>query len=109
MVFRPGPFARPFARPFVRPGLLGTVARSAVVAGTAAATVNAVNRRSQRRAAEQQAYEARQQETTYEPEPAASNSDADEMIAKLKELGQLHESGVLSDDEFAAAKAKLLG
>ncbi len=42
-------------------------------------------------------------------EPPAQEAPADDSVAKLKELGELHASGVLSDEEFTAAKAKLLG
>ncbi|NEW38110.1 SHOCT domain-containing protein [Nocardia cyriacigeorgica] len=94
-----------------RPGLLGTVARTAVVSGTARATANAVDRRSQRRAAESQAYTAQQQAPPPPPTPTPppTPSGSDDLVAKLQQLGQLHDSGVLSDDEFAAAKRQLLG
>jgi len=104
-----------------RPGLLGTVARTAVIAGTARATTNAMDRSAQRRAVEQQAYadqQAAEQQAAMAqqiaaqqqmaPPPPTSASTGDDLIAKLRQLGQLHQSGVLSDEEFAAAKAKLL-
>ena len=87
-----------------RPGLLGTVARTAVVAGTATATSNAVNRRGARRAAEQQAPPPPQQA----PPPHAAASAGQDTVAQLGQLAELHSSGALSDAEFAAAKAKLL-
>ncbi|MGW0180996.1 SHOCT domain-containing protein [Nocardia sp. NPDC003345] len=103
MVFRGGRVGRP--------GLLGTMARTAVVAGTARATTNAFDRRAQRRSAEQQAY-AQQQEAYAAPPPQYAPPQAapegDDMVAKLEKLGQLHQSGALSDEEFAAAKAQLL-
>lgn len=84
------------------PGLIRGVARTAVVAGTASAVSGRVQRRQQSRWA--------QQEPAYaEPAPAAPAPPADDPIAKLKELGELHQSGVLTDEEFAAQKAKLLG
>lgn len=84
------------------PGLIRGVARTAVVAGTATAVSGRVQRRQQARWA--------QQEPAYaEPAPAAPAPAADDPIAKLKELGELHQSGVLTDEEFAAQKAKLLG
>ena len=43
------------------------------------------------------------------PAPAAAAPAEDDSIAKLKELGELHDSGVLTDEEFAAQKAKILG
>ncbi len=85
------------------PGLLRGVARTAVVAGTATAVSNRVSRRQGRRWASQDNY--------YEPEPAYAPAPpaAPDPIERLKELGALHEQGVLTDEEFAAQKAKILG
>jgi hypothetical protein len=93
-----------------RPGLLGTVARTAVVAGTATATSNAVNRRGARRNAEQQAYSQQQAPPPPQqaPPPPAAPSAGQDTVAQLGQLAELHSSGALSDAEFAAAKAKLL-
>ncbi|MDI9899235.1 SHOCT domain-containing protein [Rhodococcus sp. IEGM 1409] len=93
-----------------RPGLLGTVARTAVVAGTAKATSNAMDRRSQRKADEQQQEYQQQQAPPAQAAPLQSvpPSGADDLVSKLQELGQLHQSGLLTDAEFAAAKAQLL-
>lgn len=107
----------PFRR-FGRPGLIGTAARTAVIAGTAQATAGAVNRRQANRAQQQyeaQQYEAAQQAPPPAPPPAAAPAAApaahsnDELLAQLTQLGDLHGQGVLTDAEFAAAKAKLLG
>ena len=87
-----------------RPGLLGTMARTAVIAGTA----GAVNRSMSRAAAGReptQAEAAAYREQQAAPAPAPGGED---VIAKLDQLAQLHASGVLTDAEFAAAKAKLL-
>jgi hypothetical protein len=54
----------------------------------------------------QQAFSATRQVPAYTPAPAAPVADT---LARLKDLAQLHDSGALTDDEFAAAKAKLLG
>ena len=93
-----------------RPGLMGTVARTAVVAGTASATANAVNRRAQKRAAaDQQTDEqpaAEQQPAAPAPEPAAAPTG--DLVSQLTDLGKLRDSGVLTPEEFDAAKAKLL-
>jgi Short C-terminal domain len=98
-----------------RPGLLGTVARTAVITGTAKATSNAMDRKSQHRAAEQQASE--EQQAMQAPPPAAPPpapapppppAGGDDLLAKLAQLGQLREQGLLTDEEFTAAKAKLL-
>jgi Short C-terminal domain len=87
--------------------LLRTMARTAVIAGTATTVSNRVSRRQEGRWAAQE-----QQQMTAAPPPsapvAAPVQEADP-IERLKELGQLHESGVLTDQEFADAKAKILG
>jgi hypothetical protein len=91
-------------------GLLRMAARTAVVAGTATAVSGRVARRQagkdEERAAQAQ-YEAQQAAPPPAPAAAAAPQDAD--VAKLQELAQLHSQGVLSDEEFAAAKAKILG
>jgi len=88
------------------PGLIRGVARTAVVAGTATAVSNRVSRRQAGRWAEQQQSDYPQQQPP--PEPAAAAPAADP-IQQLKELGELRDSGVLTDEEFAAQKAKILG
>jgi hypothetical protein len=91
-------------RPLVR-----AAATTAVVAGTAGAVRHHQDQKYANQAAEQQAqqeqaYAAAQ--PAYEPAPAApAGIDMDQ----LKQLGDLHTAGVLTDEEFAAAKAKLLG
>jgi len=96
-------------------GLLRMAARTAVVAGTATAVSGRVARRQANKydqQAEAQAYEQQQAapppQQQYAPPPAAAPAE-DETIAKLQEYAKLHASGVLSDEEFAAAKAKILG
>ncbi|GAA2259335.1 hypothetical protein GCM10009853_010400 [Glycomyces scopariae] len=93
-------------RRFGRPGLLGTMARTAVIAGTAGAVNRSMERASQNRAqtqADAQAY--RQQAAAPPPAPSGGGDD---MLAQLDRLAQLHAAGALNDAEFAAAKAKLL-
>jgi hypothetical protein len=87
--------------------LMRAMARTAVVAGTATTVSNRVSRRQQGRWASQEQQQAPQpQPQAYvPPAPAAPETDP---IERLKELGQLHESGVLTDQEFADAKAKIL-
>jgi membrane protease subunit (stomatin/prohibitin family) len=75
-------------------------ARTAVVAGTATAVSGRVQRRQAARYDQQDAQQAQQQA------PAPAEDDA---TAQLENLAQLHTQGVLTDDEFAAAKAKILG
>jgi hypothetical protein len=89
-------------------GLLRMAARTAVVAGTATAVSGRVARRQARRYDDQ----AQQQEPQYaqaEPAPAEEAEPEDGDMARLQQLAQLHSQGVLSDEEFAAAKAKVLG
>lgn len=86
--------------------LLRAVARTAVVAGTATTVSNRVSRRQQGRWASQEQQQQPQQQMA--PAPPAPAPEVDP-IERLKELGQLHESGVLTDQEFAAEKAKILG
>jgi hypothetical protein len=78
--------------------LLRGVARTAVRAGTATAVSNRVSRRQGARWA--------QEEQQMQPQAAPAAPDP---IAQLKELGELRDSGVLTEEEFAAQKAKLLG
>jgi putative oligomerization/nucleic acid binding protein len=97
------------------PGLLRGMARTAVVAGTATAVSNRVSRRQANRWAsqDQQSYEeqAYQQQQAYAapPPPPAPADDMDTKIAQLKELGELKSQGVLSEEEFAAQKQRILG
>jgi hypothetical protein len=112
------------------PGLIRGVARTAVIAGTATAVSGRVQRRqaekytsrdaqiaADRNAAYQQdmgyAEPAPQQYAQpappqYAPAPAPEAPSQEDVINQLKQLGELHASGVLTDDEFAAQKAKLL-
>ena len=90
-------------------GLLRMAARTAVVAGTATAVSGRVARRQARR------YEREQAAAEPEPAPQAQYAPAedappeDDLSAKVQQLASLHSQGLLTDDEFAAAKAKALG
>ena len=90
-----------------RPGLVGTMARTAVIAGTASATAGAVQRHGAQKAAAQQAAAA-PPPAPAPPAPVAAAPVDDDVIAKLQQLGDLKAQGILDDAEFAAAKAKLL-
>ena len=110
-----------------RPGLVGTMARTAVVAGTATAVSGGMMRHANRKEMERAEAEAYEQQMMQQqmneaaaaavaaqappaqaaPAPAAAPAE-DPLIAQLNQLAQLKASGVLSDEEFAAAKAKLL-
>ena len=90
-------------------GLVRMAARTAVVAGTATAVSGRVARRQNARWAEQDqaAYDQQMaQQQAYAPPPPPPEDD---QTAQLQNLAQLHNQGVLTDEEFAAAKAKLLG
>ena len=88
------------------PGLLRGVARTAVVAGTATAVSNRVSRRQGMRWAEQEEQQLAQAPA---PPPPAAPAPASSTIDQLKELGELKSQGILTEEEFAAQKAKLLG
>ena len=111
-------------------GLLGMMARTAVVAGTATAVSNRVSRRQVNRwnrKAEAQAYEQQQQAPQYQDQPPPSqyqqpqyqnqSPPAPESVPpagpniadEIQRLAALKDQGILSEDEFAAAKRKLLG
>ncbi len=108
-----------------RPGLVGMAARTAVVAGTATAVSGSVQRHQadkQQSQYEQQQYEAQQQQAQMNAAaqqavaqqqaaaaPAAAPAASVDIVAELQKLAALKDQGILSDDEFAAAKAKLLG
>ncbi|MGO4301422.1 SHOCT domain-containing protein [Leifsonia sp. RAF41] len=111
-----------------RPGLIGMAARTAVVAGTATAVSGNVQRRQQEKAQsqydQQQAQEQEQQAQMQQMAQQAAAQQAamqqqaapaapaagsgDDMMAKLQQLATLHSQGVLTDEEFSGAKAKLL-
>jgi hypothetical protein len=102
-------------------------ARTAVVAGTATAVSGSVQRHQQEKAQnkyEQEQYEAAQQQAQIDAaaqqaaaqyaQPAAAPAAAPagggtDLVAELQKLAALKDAGVLSDEEFAAAKAKLIG
>src|SRR5215472_13019423 len=115
------------------PGLVGTMARTAVVAGTATVTAKAVGgamdshaqaqqqqqadamqaqadmQQMQGQMQDMQAQLAQQQPQAAPPAPApAAAPDSSSITAQLQQLAQLKQSGVLTDEEFQAAKAKIL-
>lgn len=93
------------------PGLLRGVARTAVIAGTATTVSNRVSRRQGNRWAQQ---DAQQQAPAQAPAPApaapvaAAPAGTASVIDQLKELGALKAQGILTEEEFASEKAKLL-
>jgi hypothetical protein len=88
------------------PGLLRGVARTAVIAGTATSVSNRVSRRQAQRWGAQ---DAGAYDQPPPPPPAAPPAAAQDPIAALKDLAALREQGVLTDQEFAAQKARILG
>lgn len=109
------------------PGLLRGMARTAVVAGTASAVSGRVQRRQAEKFAERdqaimanraQGWEQGAQtgydqqpapQPQYQQPPPPAAAPAPDPISQLKELGELHAQGILTDEEFAAQKAKILG
>jgi hypothetical protein len=90
------------------PPLLRGVARTAVIAGTATAVSNRVSRRQAERWSQQ---EGPPQGAYYEappPQAAPPQASADP-VQQLKDLAELRDQGVLTEEEFAAQKAKILG
>lgn len=115
-----------------RPGLMGTMARTAVVAGTATAVSGSVSRRGAQRAADQQQAAADQDQQAAAQQQAMVDQAAQQAaaeaaaqvqaqqaaaqpaaapvdrMAKIKELGEMRSQGLLTDEEFAAEKARIL-
>ena len=94
------------------PGLLRGVARTAVVAGTATAVSNRVSRRQANRWAGQEEEQYAQQQQYAQPAPApapAPQQAGPDSVTQLKELADLKNQGILTDAEFEAQKAKILG
>lgn len=91
-------------------GILRTAGRTAVIAGTATAVSGRVARRQASKYDQQQAaqQQAAQQQAPPAPTPAPAPAE-DDPIAQVQKLAELHQQGILSDEEFAAAKAKALG
>ncbi len=88
------------------PGLLRGVARTAVIAGTATSVSNRVSRRQGQR---WQAQEEQQMQAAPAPVQAAPAQPEKSTVDQLKELGELKQQGILTEEEFAAQKAKILG
>ena len=111
-----------------RPGLMGTMARTAVIAGTATAVSGGMQRNAaQKSAAQQQQAEAQAQQAAAQQQaaidqavaqsqaqqaaaapPAAPAAPVDDRMSRIRELGQMKADGLLTDEEFAAEKAKIL-
>ena len=96
------------------PGLLGNIARVAVASGTASAVSNRVSRRQSQRWAEQGRVQPGYmapvggEPAPPPPPPTPAPAPAQDPTAQLNELAELRQQGVLTDQEFAAQKAKIL-
>ena len=94
------------------PGLMRGVARTAVIAGTATAVSNRVSRRQANRwsAQEEQQYQAQQyqQQQAMAAAPAPAAAPQEDMVEQLQKLASLKDQGILTEEEFAAQKAKIL-
>jgi hypothetical protein len=92
------------------PGLLRGMARTAVIAGTATSVSNRVSRRQGQRWSEQEQQAAVQaQAAPAQVAPAPAQGGGSSTIDQLKELGELKAQGILTEEEFTAQKAKILG
>jgi hypothetical protein len=89
------------------PGLLRGMARTAVVAGTATAVSNRVSRRQASRWAAQDAPAYPQQYAAPPPPPPAAGT-GESVVDQLQELASLKEQGILTEEEFASQKARIL-
>jgi hypothetical protein len=91
------------------PGLLRGVVRTAAVAGTATAVSNRVSRRQSQRWAEQEQPADPPQEYAAPPEAPQPAAGGEGRIEKLKDLADLKQQGILTEEEFASEKARILG
>jgi len=89
-------------------GLIRTMGRTAVIAGTATAVSNRVSRRQAGRWAEQEEQQAQQQAQQYAAPPPAASA-ADDEVAQIEKLAELRNKGILTEDEFEAKKRQILG
>ena len=88
-------------------GLIRGVARTAVIAGTATAVSNRVSRRQANRWSDQEEQQYAQQQQAAAPPPPAAGPSQDS-ISQLKQLAELKDQGILTQEEFDAQKAKIL-
>ncbi|MFI6907815.1 SHOCT domain-containing protein [Nonomuraea sp. NPDC050394] len=96
-----------------RPGLIGAMARTAVITGTATAVSGGIQRRQARRMEEQEAASAAQEQSMVDRAAAQAQAQAPatapaERMRLLRELGQMKADGLLTEEEFAAEKARIL-
>jgi hypothetical protein len=97
---------------FLRPRPVATVARTAVVAGTATAVSNRVSRRQANKWESQQEQQATQMQAAQPAAPPAApsaESASSSDVEQLRQFAKLHDQGILTDEEFAAKKQQILG
>jgi len=95
--------------PLGRRGVMRTVGRTAVIAGTATAVSNRVSRRQANRYADQEQAEYEQQAAQQEQTAAPAQATAgDDPMEQLKKLAELKDQGILTEQEFSDQKAKIL-
>jgi hypothetical protein len=87
------------------------ILRTAAIVGTASAVSGRVQHHQQEKYAEQdqQRYEEQQQQYAQQAPAPAPAAPADGGLDELTKLAQLHDQGILTDEEFAAKKAQILG
>jgi hypothetical protein len=101
------------------PGLIRGIARTAAIAGTASAVNGRVQRRQASKFAEKDAQTAAARQEAYQqqvaqsappppPPPAPASGGSSDMLEQLKQLGELKAQGILTEEEFAAQKARIL-
>jgi Short C-terminal domain len=103
------------------PGLIRGMARTAVIAGTATSVSNRVSRRQYNRWSQQDEEQQAEQQQAAQPQAAqqqappaaapaapAPSAGGEDRIAKLQQLADLKNQGILTDEEFAAEKARIL-
>jgi len=90
-------------------GLIGTAARTAVVAGTATAVSGRVARRQQQKAMEEYQEQAAQAPPLEAPPPTASPPAGEDFAAELEKLAKLKDQGIITEADFEAKKKQILG
>ena len=88
--------------------VMRTVGRTAVIAGTATVVAGGVSRHQQQKNAQQDAAAQAQQAPAPQAAPVEAAPDSDELIDKLKQLANLKDQGILTEQEFNDQKAKIL-
>jgi hypothetical protein len=90
------------------PGLLRGVARTAVIAGTATSVSNRVSRRQAERWSQQGYYDEPQDQAPQYQEPPPPDAPQVDVVKQLQDLAALKDQGILTDEEFAVQKSKIL-